>query len=231
VRVAAARRRYARAELDKVHHERRGAIGPGRLRLQAHAAVGQLRQRALSPARPRHVGAESKHVGSVFQLDGEPFEVEAIHAHPAPHVDLAVLRIARKMPHVFGVGLEPRPGELVVGGGTGVTATEQGHGEYAWSGERTASAVGWEYGDRREVWARGAVHHVDEYAISVEFSSQSFAGTMSDSGAPILRKHNDGYEVLGVACGISGQKGLTRYGDKTMYVRLDHHVDWINQYR
>ena len=75
------------------------------------------------------------------------------------------------------------------------------------------------------------MHHVDAYAVCVEFSSHGFAGTMSDSGAPILREHDAGYEVLGLACGITGQKGLTRYGDKTIYLRLDQYTDWIHQHR
>lgn len=127
--------------------------------------------------------------------------------------------------------MEPRPREQVVAGGTGVIGRTQATGEYAWSGERTESVVGWENGDRREVWARALVHAVDANAIEVEFSPESFAATMSDSGAPILRQHIDGYEVLGLACDITGQKGLSRYGDKTIYLRLDRHASWIDQFK
>jgi hypothetical protein len=179
----------------------------------------------------RHAGAEAEHVGGVFRLAGEAFEVVAIHGHPDPHVDLAVLRVAGKMPHVAGIAFEPQPGELIVGGGTGVIGTQRAEDEYAWSGEQADSISGWENGERRELWARGAVHRVGRSTIRVAFSARSFAGTMSDSGAPILRKQNDGYRVLGLACDISGRKGLTRQGDETIYLRLDRHAAWLDQYR
>lgn len=201
------------------------------------AWVGMWRNGSGVPIGPnlivtvRHAGAEAAHVGEVFRLAGESFEVVAIHAHPTPSVDLAVLRVAGEMPHVRGIGRDPQRGEPVIGGGTGVVGNRRAQGEYAWSGIRTDSAVGWENGERREVWARGAAHTVDPHAIYVEFSSQSFAATMSDSGAPILRQRSDGYEVLGLACDITGQKGLSRHGDKTIYLRLDRYAQWIDQYR
>jgi hypothetical protein len=201
------------------------------------AWVGMWRNGSGVPISPdliatvRHAGADPEHVGERFSLAGRTFEVVAIHAHPDPRVDLALLRLAGPMPHVLGIGLGPRPGEPVVAGGTGVIGREQAPGEYVWSGERTDSSVGWEHGERREVWARGVADHVDQHRVWVEFSSQSFAATMSDSGAPILREHRDGYEVLGLACGITGEKGLSRYGDKTFYLRLDRYADWIHQHR
>lgn len=201
------------------------------------AWVGMWRNGSGVPIGPdlfvtvRHAGAEAAHLGEVFRLAGDSFPVVAIHAHPSPDVDLAVMRVAGRMAHVLGIGLDPRPGELLIGGGTGVVGKRQAVGQYAWSGTAADSDVGWEHGERREVWARGAAHNVDPHAIQVEFSSQGFAGTMSDSGAPILRQRGSGYELLGLAYDITGPKGLSRYGDKTFYLRLDRYVHWIDQHR
>lgn len=201
------------------------------------AWVGMWRNGSGVPIGPnliitvRHAGADPEYVGELFRLAGNAFRVVAISAHPSPQVDLALLRIAEKVPHVLGVGLDPQPGEPVVAGGTGVIASERAHGEYVWSGQQTDAAVGWHNGERHEVWAQGALHAVDQYTVEVEFSSNGFAATMSDSGAPILRRRDDGYEVLGLACGITGQKGLSRYGDRTICLRLDRHADWIDQFK
>ena len=201
------------------------------------AWVGMWRNGSGVPVGPnlivtvRHAGADPVYVGEAFWLAGKAFEVVAISAHPDPQVDLALLRVAEEVPCVLGVGLDPQPGEPVVAGGTGVMGSERAHGEYVWSGEATDSAVGWEHGERREVWARSAVHAVARSTIEVVFSAQSLAATMSDSGAPLLRKRDAGYEILGLACDITGQKGVSRYGDRTIFVRLDRHADWIDQFK
>jgi hypothetical protein len=201
------------------------------------AWVGMWRNGSGVPIGPnliltvRHAGADPEYVGDVFRLAGNAFEVVAIDAHPDPQVDLAVLHIAGNVPHLLCVGREPQSGEPIVAGGTGVIGSERAHGEYVWSGQHTDSTVGWEHGERHEVWARGALHAVDPYSIEVEFSSNGFAATMSDSGAPLLREHDDGYQVLGLACDITGEKGLSRHGDRTIYLRLDRQADWIAQFK
>jgi hypothetical protein len=61
----------------------------------------------------------------------------------------------------------------------------------------------------------------------LEFGPESFAATMSDSGSPIFARESDGYRVAGIAHHITNEKGVSRFGDRTWYLRTDIHRQWI----
>ena len=89
------------------------------------------------------------------------------------------------------------------GGGTG-SLPRPGHGEYVWS-RANRSGVGWAHvAETRNVPER-PVQRIVQCKSCVEFSSQRFAATMSDSCAPVARKHNAGYEPVVLARGISNR--------------------------
>jgi hypothetical protein len=176
----------------------------------------------------RHVALDDNTPPGPFRLHGHEHTVEDVLLPDDSDADIALLRVSGNMTHCRLATRAATAGEPVFAGGTGVIASVVGDDGYVWSGHESDAPPYWIGGCREELWGRGTVASVGRRHLRITFGPESFAPAMSDSGSPLFVIESGACALAGIAVGITQEKGRTRFGDQSLYLRTDLHGAWID---
>jgi MYXO-CTERM domain-containing protein len=167
-----------------------------------------------------HVGGQSR---NVVNVNGDRFIVRDVTRHP--DADVALIEVSQPLPGWHTVTSDLSRGDRLVFGGFGLTEERRIRRGYRWSNERG------------EVWGENELDYTfNDYGVfdfdrrGRDMLESEAIFTPGDSGTGVFVEDQETglLDLAGIAVGITGRYGQSRFGSLGFFHTLDETLDFFD---